>query len=378
MATTSLRSDLGPLTTTFTPPADCTEYRWRSLCYTYTTSSSNGPDPWSTSIIQSCYPQGFASFYNRHMNSPEDYLAVYSPGSICPSGYTAACTQVRSKGQPNPFENVDGEFAAAAIWDLLRDGETALGCCPIGYDCDDVDVSACASTASRPVVVTDTLKCPDTLTPVTHPTLATYFNAQRVVVVHAAIPEHSATGGTATSAPTSTAPTSTAPTSSSPVSSVASENPVPKSSQGLPLAAKIAIGVLIPLVAILSGAMCFFIYRYRRKRKQLQAVQGFGQDAPSSGSDDLETPKAELPGDDGMTSSGPNGTAFRKAELDALIPGSGGVAELPAELAGGGLSELHGSSSPGELDSMSKGLGVVDVVGKDDYGNGAAIMTKLD
>lgn len=208
--------------------------------------------------------------------------------------------------------------------------------------------------------MTDGVTCTGILPPVSDPTVADFAIAMRVMVVHTATSEHTATRTT-----TSSAPTSSVPSLSAPASSVPSENPPSKPSQGLPLAAKIAIGVVIPLIVILSGAACFFIYRYRRKRKLLQAGQGLGRDARGNGGDDLETPKPELPGDEGLVVSGPNGTAFRKPELDATTSGPGGLVELPAELAGGGLPELHGDSGLGELDSMSKGFSVIDVAGQD-------------
>ncbi|KAL7913932.1 hypothetical protein GGI35DRAFT_475774 [Trichoderma velutinum] len=374
MATGVLRSELGPLTTVFTPPADCRSFQFledtvvgRNIAgsfYCYP-SSFTGIGRYNTSVIKSCFPEGYASFLNMDWTNPTTYFAsyigFYSPASICPSDYSVACVVARSKGQSDPFVGpvvgVDRNWGDQNIWQLLREGETASGCCPTGYVCDQTYATRCTSNPSpRPIEVTDAVKCHGTLTPVADPTEATYAVAKRVIMVQAATSEHTSTR-TTTSAPTSSAPTSSAPTSSVP-----SETSLSKPSQGLPLSAKIAIGVVIPLIAILSGAACFFIYKYRRKRKLLQAGQGLGQDARGNGSDDLETPKPELPGDEGMVSSGPNGTAFRKPEMDATVSGSGGMA---AELAAGGISELHGITRPGELDSMSKSLNAVDVVGQE-------------
>ncbi|KAM3501722.1 hypothetical protein MY10362_005339 [Beauveria mimosiformis] len=47
----------------------------------------------------------------------------YSPGLVCPDGYTTACTAI---------------FGQRADWSTqfpLVAGETAVGCCPTGYDC---------------------------------------------------------------------------------------------------------------------------------------------------------------------------------------------------------------------------------------------------
>ncbi|KAL5085169.1 hypothetical protein Trisim1_010846 [Trichoderma cf. simile WF8] len=371
MITTNVRSNLGPLTTTFTPPADCTNLQFFAEGAVgqniaggdYCTPppsflGANGGDI-STSVIKSCFPEGYASFYNTFPRSPVwwEHIGVYSPASICPSGYSVACAQARGKGESNPFEDRGG-FADSVIWDLLRNGETASGCCPIGYVCDQVTPTICTSALSRSILVDNGVKCLGTFTQSSIPTLATYAFAMRVMVVQAATPEQTATR-TATSAPTSSIPTSSAPAGSIP-----SDDSLSKPNHGLPLAAKVAIGVVIPLVAILTGAACFLIFRYRRKRRPLQAGQALGQDAHGNGGDDMETPKPELPGDEGMASAGLDSAVFRKAELDATIHGSGGAVELAAELAGGGLPELHGDSGLGELDSMSKGFSVIDVVGQ--------------
>jgi hypothetical protein len=229
-----------------------------------------------------------------------------------------------------------------------------------GYGCDQKYPAACASRHDYAFRVTDGVKCLGSLTPYTSFILAKSAVAMKVMVVDAATTEH-----TATRTATSSAPTSSAHTPSAPASSVPSESSLPKPSQGPPLAAKIAIGVAIPLVAILTGAACFFIFRYRRKRKLSQEMHELGQDARGNGGDDLETPKPELPGDAGVASAGQNEDAFRKAELDAIRHRSGGAVELAAEVTSGRIPELHSSSSPRELDSTSKGLSVVDIVGHD-------------
>ncbi|KAJ4856036.1 hypothetical protein T069G_09404 [Trichoderma breve] len=372
MAVTNLRENLGPLTTTFTPPTDCTGLQFvadsavgqniAASLFCNNPSSSNAPDFNGVSVIKSCFPSGFASFYNKDwLTAPYlEYVGVYSPASICPSGYTAACVQTRSKGQSDPFANKANNVASEIIWNMLNVGETVSGCCPTGYGCDTFIASLCTSRPASPITVTDGLTCTGILPPVSDPTVADLAIAMRVMVVHTATSEHTATRTT-----TSSAPASSVPSPSAPASSVPSENPPSKPSQGLPLAAKIAIGVVIPLIVILSGAACFFIYRYRRRRKLLQAGQGLGRDARGNGGDDLETPKPELPGDEGLVVSGPNGTAFRKPELDATTSGPGGLVELPAELAGGGISELHGGPGPGELDSRSKGSNDIDAVRQD-------------
>ncbi|KAI1374846.1 hypothetical protein F4677DRAFT_158382 [Hypoxylon crocopeplum] len=74
---------LGPLTTSFTPPADCTA---SSALYWVNTVSTfywlHGPP-----LQSSCFPDSYSPYQNQY----------YSPG-ICPAGYTRACESVSTSG----------------------------------------------------------------------------------------------------------------------------------------------------------------------------------------------------------------------------------------------------------------------------------------
>ncbi|KAI1381300.1 hypothetical protein F4677DRAFT_402637 [Hypoxylon crocopeplum] len=98
-------TDLGPLTTTFTPADNCKAVI-SGIVYTQTLDDGNttthkyhslGP-----SATSSCYPPGF--------QAPSGF---YSPG-ICPSGWVSACGSVETIGSAT---------------------ETRATCCPIGYAC---------------------------------------------------------------------------------------------------------------------------------------------------------------------------------------------------------------------------------------------------
>ncbi|KAH8771020.1 hypothetical protein F5883DRAFT_551694 [Diaporthe sp. PMI_573] len=62
----------------------------------------------------------------------------YSPGLICPHGYTSACTATAKGGAQWPVQFV------------MLEGETAVGCCPTGYTCFNSESSgaSCALTAT--------------------------------------------------------------------------------------------------------------------------------------------------------------------------------------------------------------------------------------
>jgi hypothetical protein len=108
---------LGPLTTTFTPSPACTvavaacstcNSGWRAQsCYSANVMSDD----------RSCWPPRSAGAYERPV--PVMGWGVYSPGLVCPSGYSTACSWDGAK------ETGDFEF-------LFKPdaSETAIGCCP--------------------------------------------------------------------------------------------------------------------------------------------------------------------------------------------------------------------------------------------------------
>lgn len=111
---------LGPLTTTWTMPSTCT------LVFPYVNSQSDRWFGWrgercdaSGDVRDSkdCWPP------RRQGVEDREYAiggwGFYSPGVVCPAGYTTACS------------NVEGQRPGA--WSAqfpLFSGETALGCCP--------------------------------------------------------------------------------------------------------------------------------------------------------------------------------------------------------------------------------------------------------
>ncbi|KAM7222097.1 hypothetical protein V8F06_002602 [Rhypophila decipiens] len=110
---------IGPLTTVFKAPSSCTTntpqiYQVHSTGDSY--SYVQGPLYESGS---DCYPSGYEP-------APSAY---YSPGSSCPHGYTAACSNV------------------ATVGTVVVETETALICCPtatgiIAYTCAGADNKA--------------------------------------------------------------------------------------------------------------------------------------------------------------------------------------------------------------------------------------------
>jgi hypothetical protein len=120
------RTILGPLTTVFTPPPLCTTvfaettlgsddgfYVWRAqTCY-------HGSGGEASSVLRDnsdCWPTpttGVSAPYGPFLG-----WGFYSPGLLCPQGYSRACTAVAGAKTEWPAQFV------------LDAGETAVGCCP--------------------------------------------------------------------------------------------------------------------------------------------------------------------------------------------------------------------------------------------------------
>ena len=127
----SNRTNLGPLTTVFTPPPNCASAIFDSL---------TGTSPWAYSLIwgmgcttttdgiysvdwdTSCYPP---DMYDHSLEAGAyQTIPIYSPGLSCPHGFYSACTVTRQPGDQVPATE-------HALWSVLSVGETAIGCCPL-------------------------------------------------------------------------------------------------------------------------------------------------------------------------------------------------------------------------------------------------------
>lgn len=116
--TTSL-SHFGPLTTTFTPPADCftekwvqyntnkTVLRWGAACGTATYGYDS-----------SCYPSGWSDIVTGRPN-----YKGFSPGLACPSGWSSALDGSSMVEQSESFRL--SKFITS-----LGEHEVATACCP--------------------------------------------------------------------------------------------------------------------------------------------------------------------------------------------------------------------------------------------------------
>jgi hypothetical protein len=130
--TSQSRVILGPLTTTFQPPAPCSAAV--GICSTCDAvfvgqkCGSAGPQDDTT-----CWPPTTQGALRP--SSALNGWGFYSPGISCPAGFTSAC-----------HATADSQSSQAADWAmqfLLEPGETAVGCCPLGFNCHNQNGQTC-------------------------------------------------------------------------------------------------------------------------------------------------------------------------------------------------------------------------------------------
>lgn len=115
-------TNLGPLTTAFTPPSHCAAdlYYAFALQSTLTATAFRGFDCSNATdgrltVDKPCYPGStVASFLVGG--------GYYSPGLVCPLGYTTACSSTVGLRGPKDFFFEVPEQASA---------DTVIGCCPV-------------------------------------------------------------------------------------------------------------------------------------------------------------------------------------------------------------------------------------------------------
>ncbi|KAJ5820597.1 hypothetical protein N7474_006188 [Penicillium riverlandense] len=159
-------TNLGPLTTIFTPPASC-QNRWN-----VNIAPSSLPDVWLADAscginaeYWSCRPTGtitdLPSSTSYDNNPSLAYQAqYYSPGLYCPSGWHEVGVASRDGTKPvnwtgifspaTPLPTTNNNFGlnlpANVLMQLLDPSETAVMCCPSSMTADEI--VGCYSTLS--------------------------------------------------------------------------------------------------------------------------------------------------------------------------------------------------------------------------------------
>ena len=109
------RVNLGPLTTVFSAPVACS-----------TAIFQDSKLGWRNQI---CQDDGKSITNNKECFPAKESRGFYSPGLYCPEGYTTGCTASANDGVTSTGWKADYP---------LKDGETAVGCCPTGFRCGDL------------------------------------------------------------------------------------------------------------------------------------------------------------------------------------------------------------------------------------------------
>ncbi|AEO65597.1 d99e07fe-2df0-492e-9305-e01d445d4ce0 [Thermothielavioides terrestris] len=128
---------LGPLTTTWTMPDSCTVHVLD--CATCSEGFRGQTCIVSDGSVEPVDYTGCWPPITDHAPLPRTPFlgwGFYSPGLVCPAGYTTACS---------------AEYGKRAEWDIqftLLPGETAVGCCPEGFRCTNANGNTCIAFAS--------------------------------------------------------------------------------------------------------------------------------------------------------------------------------------------------------------------------------------
>ena len=315
----STRSALGPLTTLFEPPQTCTLYG--SMVGTIGGYQAQGCGPSDNLIDEAqCWPR-VTTLQTPH--PPFLGRGFYSPGTICPAGYTVVCSSSSaSSGQPPAVATTGSDFFSFQF--PLIAGEGAVGCCPTGFTCNSISgfAQTCQSTATATQLLagdctTGTL---EDFKQLVVPTVTAFDSGPSQTITEALLlaplfqlnfqaSDLPATTTSSAATTTSSSTTST-PTSTTSITIDANGSNQSAPSPGLSVRAIAAIGVVIPLFLIALAAILGFLFVRRRRRQQ----QEQHYDAVPTGFQ-----KAELDGADrrrgGVKTGLPKDTTFR-AELD--------------------------------------------------------------
>lgn len=279
----STRVNLGPLTTTFVAPSHCSRDALACPTCTGATRAQSCRVKASTATAEDdtgCWPR--ATAYPRGGAAPLLGMGFYSPGIMCPMGFTSACTAISTtQGQKTLAPKVTGEFQFP-----LEAGETAVGCCPTGYSCAlNGGVQTCHQVASSTTF--DAMTC-DGVTERDLNTFGVPFTSGSLTVTTmdlwapliqinhqatdlpadqmTAVDDTSAMSSTSATMTMSSIPSSTAATPTTPpaISSPAATQSTVQSDHRIPTGTKVGVACA-PIVGALA-LLGFFFYRKWKKR----------------------------------------------------------------------------------------------------------------
>ncbi|GAB1316491.1 Osmotin, thaumatin-like protein (Fragment) [Madurella fahalii] len=257
--TNQRRIVLGPLTTTFTPPAPCSVAV--GLCETCDVAWwGQTCAPRTVQDDPSCWPAPTVGAV-----SPEQMLlgwGFYSPGVICPAGYTSACTAVA--GQTTGWKH---QF-------VMEPEETFIGCCPTGFKCDNLRGQTCISGVRSTELPTLSCDAGSTVnfgfTTLPNPSANVSVLNLFAPMIQLAWKESdlsSLTTSTSSATSSSGTPSNSSPTTSAATATQDAQTGSRDASNDLSIGAiaGIAVGAAVLFLAIVAAA----VYVWRRRRSQM-------------------------------------------------------------------------------------------------------------
>lgn len=322
-----------PLTTAFTP-ADtnyCNGIYFPSGSQVYVVDDSTA-----------CLPSGFSTYNSAFF---------YSPGIACPSGYWTACHDTTGVSTITTVTccPVRGDISLSCVADPLTLSSVwkSLFCTWIAPHAPGTVVTITASGDGRTSTLT---------VPVTNPGGVNAYGV-RMVYQASDLPRQSSSSSSSTAAagPGAGTAAAAASTTSDPATSTASTAGSSSSSTGLSTGATVAIGVVIPVIA-LAALITGLVLWWRRRRGGRRGREGYddsgtsaagpGQQQQQQQQEQLQIPPNQQPfkppgGGGGhpnyyYTATPPPQEVA--GEFHVLEMGTGRLAaELPAEGAGSGL-----------------------------------------
>ncbi|RGP73124.1 hypothetical protein FLONG3_6440 [Fusarium longipes] len=138
-------TNLGPLTTTYEPPASCTTATTDHIYFANVSDFNRGYGVATCGAekMSDCYPSGSAFDKvnsHNHKSGGMGTLDYFSPGVVCPKGWTTAGTfaQDDKKTKAGIFTTDDAtpdyQLPPEDVWrGILEPGETVAYCCPSGW-----------------------------------------------------------------------------------------------------------------------------------------------------------------------------------------------------------------------------------------------------
>ncbi|KAK7550923.1 hypothetical protein BKA81DRAFT_382552 [Phyllosticta paracitricarpa] len=201
--------------------------------------------------IQSCWPTATIVEQETLLTG----RGLYSPGTICPVGYTTACASrsARSARRAQVCTHPTFDFQYAA-----ENGETVVGCCPTGFQCirDMNGRQTCMGVASSTSVSLETCQSNGSATNPAEISLP--WRESEVV-----------RSGISLSAPLIQMAWKSSDVTGKIEATAGCANDAPTSnSDGLSKSASVAVAVVVPIV-VLGSVIGFFVWALHKRKMQL-------------------------------------------------------------------------------------------------------------